>query len=308
MAPDAYKIPYKLNLAVTIVCSVGYFLLLYLASHASHYIWMLGCAVVFAFMMVPVYSLIHEAEHQLLHPHDKTNTLLGRWLCMLFIVPYTFMKHCHLKHHKKNRTDEEMWDLYYEHQNKWKRYGNMYGMMVGIGYFALWLSVLLFATWPRLLYTRFFRSKPEIAGFIRGSDTKEKIRKSTYESWAIIVFQVAVFMLLDLHWQGYLLLFTAHGFLWSSQNYVNHAFSPRDIINGAHNLRMPAWGKWVYLNFNLHQAHHQHPQIPWVHLPAFVNRGSQRMSFFRNYLELWKGPKLTNVPEPVKQQVQENDS
>jgi fatty acid desaturase len=248
--------------------------------------------------MVPVYSLIHEAEHNILHPAGRINNVLGRWLCALFISPFTFFKHCHLKHHKKNRTDEEMWDLYYEHQDKWKRYGTLYGMMIGFGYFSLWLAVLLFAFAPRLIYSKFFYSNKEIAGFIKGSDRQDKIGPSRWESLLAIAFQLAIFFVLHLNLTSWLTLFVMHGFLWSSQNYVNHAFSPRDIINGAHNLKIPVWLKWFYLNFNLHLAHHQNPKVPWIHLPAFIKHGKKRMAFFRNYLRLWKGPKPTNDPEP----------
>ena len=89
-----------------------------------------------------------------------------------------------------------------------------------------------------------------------------------------------------------------HRFVWSSQNYVNHAFSPRDIINGAHNLKMPLWLKPIYLNFNMHLAHHQNPHVPWLHLPSFIKSRKGGISFYRNYTRLWKGPQLTKVKSP----------
>ena len=298
MVTDQYKIPDKTNLVITILCTCVYFVLLWTASHVNNYGWVLLCGFLFAVTMVPVYSLIHEAEHSIINSNEIVNNIMGRWLSTLFIAPYTFFKHCHLKHHKKNRTDEEMWDLYYEHQNKLKRYGTLYGMMIGIGYFSMWLAVLLYAIAPRLIYTRFFFSHKEVGGFLKGSDRIDKIVKSRWESILVIIFQVTLFFILDLKWTSWLTLFAMHGFLWSSQNYVNHAFSPRDIINGAHNLQIPIWLKLIYLNFNLHLAHHQNPKISWIHLPAFIKQGKGRISFFRNYLRLWKGPRLTEEAEP----------
>jgi fatty acid desaturase len=298
MSIEAYKIPDKINTLILLVSSSAYFTLLWVASHVNHFGWVVLLGILFAFIMVPVYSLIHEAEHGILHSNKRINDGMGRWLSTLFIAPYTFFKHCHLKHHKKNRTDEEMWDLYYEHQGKLKRYGTLYGMMIGLGYFSMWLAVLLYAIAPRLIYTPFFNSHREVGGFLKGSDRKDKIVKSRLESWLVIVFQILIFYFLDLKWTSWLTLFVMHGFLWSSQNYVNHAFSPRDIINGAHNLKVPIWLKLVYLNFNLHLAHHQNPKVPWLHLPHFVKNGNGRISFFRNYLRLWKGPRLTHEPEP----------
>src|SRR5665213_659519 len=144
MATERYKIPDKTNLVITVLCSCAYFALLWTASHVPDYGWVLLCGFLFAIIMVPVYSLIHEAEHSIVNSNEAVNNIMGRWLSTLFIAPYTFFKHCHLKHHKKNRTDEEMWDLYYEHQDKLKRYGTLYGMMIGFGYFSMWLAVLLY--------------------------------------------------------------------------------------------------------------------------------------------------------------------
>jgi hypothetical protein len=123
-----------------------------------------------------------------------------------------------------------MWDLYYEHQNKKLRYGNLYLMMVGSGYLAIWLSVVLFAVAPGLVNSSFFKKHTEIRGFLADSDD--------------------------------------------------------------------AWLNPFYLIFNLHLAHHQNPKIPWVHLPKVIRSGAGRISFFRNYLRLWKGPRLTNEKSP----------
>ena len=303
MTSKHYKIPNRINLSITLICSLLYFLLLWMASHVQHYGWVILCGFLFAVNMVPVYSLIHEAEHGILHSNERINNMMGRWLSTLFIAPYTFFKHCHLKHHKKNRTDEEMWDLYYEQQDKLRRYGTLYGMMIGLGYFSMWLAVLLYAIAPTLIYSRFFLSNTEIGGFLKGSDRKDKVIHSRRESILVILFQIIIFYLLDLNWVSWITLFVMHGFLWSSQNYVNHAFSPRDIIQGAHNLKIPSWLKWIYLNFNLHLAHHQNPKIPWIHLPEYVSEGGGRITFLRNYLRLWKGPRLTREPSPLLNEI-----
>ena len=293
-----YAIPVGTNLAIIVVCSILYFVLLYAGSHAETVVGTIGYGVVFAVVLIPVYSLIHEAAHTLLHPSPRWNDWLGRWLCSLFIVSLTFFKHCHLRHHTKNRTDIEMWDLYLEHQQKWKRYGNLYLMMVGLGACALWLSVVMYALAPSLVSCGVLQRHREIAGFLEGSNQKQKIAAMRRESWLVILFQACIIGLLGLSPQAWLIMFLIHGFVWSSQNYVNHAFSPRDIINGAHNLGMPPWLKPVYLNFNLHLAHHQNPLIPWIHLPRFIASGRGRMSFFRNYVRLWKGPRLSREPNP----------
>ena len=47
-----------------------------------------------------------------------------------------------------------------------------------------------------------------------------------------------------------------------------------------------------------HLAHHQHPRVPWIHLPRFVDFRAERPSFLRTYLSLWKGPRPATEPSP----------
>jgi fatty acid desaturase len=297
-APVTHPIPTAMNLCGVVVCSTLCLLLLYGASRASSVGEVLACAVAFAIVLVPTYSLIHEAEHEMLVPDRRWNDLLGRWLCVLFVVSFAFLKHCHLRHHRKNRTDIEMWDLYLENQVPWQRRWNLYLMMSGLGYLMLWVSVILFALAPPLVYVGFFQRHTEMAGFLEGSERRLDAIRS--ESWMVLAVWALAFWLLDLEPVAFLALYGAAGFLWSSQTYVNHAFSPRDIINGAHNLKMPRWLLPVYLNFNLHLAHHQHPHVPWIHLPGLVQPSIARVGFFRNYLRLWGGPRLTLEGSPER--------
>ncbi|MGB8192093.1 MAG: fatty acid desaturase, partial [Chitinophagaceae bacterium] len=252
--PSTYTIPVKINLLMVIACTGLYVFLMYTAAHTALIGYKLLLGLAFGIVMIPVYSLIHEAEHGLLLPSWKWNVFAGRWLCCLFIAPFTFFRHCHLKHHKKNRTDEEMWDLYYEHQNKWLRHGNLYLMMMGFGYLAVWLSVLIFAFHPRLIYSRIFQGHTEIKGFLNGCDDGPKLSTTRKECIVVIAFQLLLLWMMNWDILSWAILLLVHGFIWSSQNYVNHAFSPRDIINGAHNLKVPVWLNVVYLNFNIHLA------------------------------------------------------
>jgi fatty acid desaturase len=302
-----YSIPSRLNLFIIAACTAA-FSGLFLAGMQVHVLWiriLLGMA--FGIVMIPVYSLMHEAAHNTLHPSAGINVFLGRWLCTLFVIPFTFYRHCHLKHHKKNRTDDEMWDLYYEHQHKWLRYGNLYLMMIGFGYQAICLSVLLFSVSPKLVISPFFKKHTEVNGFLNGFTEVKKLRTAQLESIVVIAFQLLLLWLIDWDWSLWLIFYLAHGFIWSSHNYVNHAFSPREIINGAHNLKIPVWLNFIYLNFNIHLAHHQHPHIPWVHLPSFIRSGKDRISFYRNYIRLWKGPRLTNEKPPNENKGREQE-
>ena len=295
-----YPIPVVANIVAVGTCSAIYFLLLYTASRATTTAGVVGVALFFAAIMIPIYSLIHEAEHDMLVPGARWNDILGRWLCALFGVSFAFLRHCHMRHHKKNRTDNELWDHYLSHQVKWKRRCNLYLMLSGSSYLLLWLSVVLFALAPSLVYRGLFQRHAEIASFLEGSNREGKIRIFQRDSWMVLGIQASTLFAMRLEFTSWLVLLAVHGFVWSSQNYVNHAYSPRDIVNGAHNLKLPRWLLPVYLNFNLHLAHHQHPNVPWIHLPGLVPTSIARISFFRNYLRLWCGPRLTLEKNPAR--------
>jgi fatty acid desaturase len=299
-AAERYPIPIVANVVAVVASSAIYFLLLYFASRTTTAIGLLAAAFLFAVVMIAIYSLIHEAEHGLLVPDPGLNRFLGRWLCALFGVSFAFLTHCHMRHHRNNRTDSEIFDLYLAHHTRWKRRLNLYLMLSGATYFLIVLSVVLFAFAPSLVYGGFFQRRSETATFLEGSDRNGKLRTYRLESGLVIAIQVAGFFILQLDLAAWLVLFAVHGFAWSSQNYVTHAFSPRHVVNGAHNLKLPQWLTPVYLHFNLHLAHHQHPHVPWVHLPGLVHPSVARIGFLRNYLRLWGGPRPTLEPNPAR--------
>jgi len=296
---EKYPIPNRLNGFIIGVSSIFHILLLWIGSHLPTDWALLGIGLLFSLNLIPVYSLIHEAEHGLLHSNSKWNYMLGAWLGILFFAPFSFLRKCHLNHHTHNRTDYEMWDLYYEHQNKWVRHGYLYLIMMGMTWILIAVATVLFSFAPRLVYSRIFTWNRDIRGLIKDTDREVILRRTIRESRLVLTFYAVLFFVLQLEPLAFLILFLIHGFIWTSQNYVNHAFSPRDIINGAHNHRMNPVFKYLYLNFHLHLAHHQNPKIPWIHLNRFVKKDSGRFSYWKTYFRLWKGPELTYEPPPI---------
>ena len=92
-----------------------------------------------------------------------------------------------------------------------------------------------------------------------------------------------------LDWIGWLACYWAFGLNWSSLQYTDHAWSPRDVHEGAWNLRFWPLTQMVFLNYNLHLVHHRRPDIPWLHLPRFVRRDDPSPSFWSIYWPLWAG-------------------
>lgn len=78
---------------------------------------------------------------------------------------------------------------------------------------------------------------------------------------------------------------------WSVLQYADHAWSARDTLSGAWNLKAPLPVRWLALNYFDHLAHHEHPQEPWFRLRKIAETQNSRPqpSFWRIYRSLWKG-------------------
>mgnify|MGYP001157092315 CR=1 FL=1 len=296
---NTFPIPNKLNVFLTLIYFCFSFFILILGSSMDFSLWFFILAMIFGISMIPIYSLLHESDHNVLHSSIGINNLLGRILSLIFVAPYTFLKQCHLGHHRRNRTDFEMFDLYYDYQSKIKRRIMLWILLLGVHWLLLPLSAILLLFYPSFLSNRLFRSNVEAEGML-SSINASTIAIIRLESISLVLFHVVVIYAFHLNPMSYLVMYLFHAFVWSSQNYVNHAYSERDIINGAHNHKVGILGNLLYLNFNLHLAHHQNPKISWIHLPKLVKTQKGRKSFFRAYLELWKGPILTTEASPIE--------
>ena len=85
--------------------------------------------------------------------------------------------------------------------------------------------------------------------------------------------------------------YAAFAINWSSLQYADHAFTVRHVHDGAWNLRVPRPVELLFLHYHHHKAHHQNPQVPWLHLPKYVDFTEPRPSFFGIWLRMWRGPR-----------------
>jgi fatty acid desaturase len=291
-------IPARLNLLlVAAVCSVVIGVQ-WMASHASWGWPVLAWGGVFSVAMVTLYTLKHEAVHGLLHPDSRWNHACGVLLGLFFLVPFSFYKHGHMGHHRRNRADTEMFDLYYAHDNRLLKTLYLWSILAGLFYVlfvALGVFLLLV---PGAVIAVGKRAGVWTNGYVLGSIDPATLPRIRSEVLAIFATQAALFTLLDLQWAPYLALYACHAVFWSSQDYARHAFSPRDILGGAHNLRRNRFLSLVFLNNNCHLAHHRNPRAPWIHLPSLVSEKEWGPPLWRNYLRMLKGPELTEEPAP----------
>lgn len=289
---EEFPIPGWRNVALTFVALPATWGLLWAGSHAPLG-WALLAAWAFSLVHHLPFSLLHEAVHGVFSTNRRVNEAFGVLTAAAFPTSFTTQRIAHLGHHRRNRTDRELYDYYLPHQsralrNLWLYAGNLFGLywfLVPIGNL-----VYLLAPW---IYTspRFVHGPARLLGF--EPYVEEIAREGKLRIWLecllALVYQVALVTLLDLTWQGWLLCYGAFALHWSALQYVDHAWSPRDIVNGAWDLRVLPVTRALALNYHYHLAHHRHPTVPWVHLPRLVDETRPRPTFWSIYFSLWGG-------------------
>ncbi len=295
-------VPTRLNLILAL-CATGLALsMLWLASNTDSTIWFVGAVVVFAFINNTVFSLLHEAVHGIFHKDLLVNEWVGRILAAFFPTGFTLQRIAHLGHHRRNRTDAEMFDYYQPGDNLLLKYFQWYGILTGLYWLLPPLASLVFLLTPTWLIKRIIAlsQKSDLAfqfsaeGMLSGYNNAPYARIKA-EILLSIAIQIALFYFLHLNLFGWLACYAAFGFAWSSLQYTDHAFSKRDVYDGAWNLRVNKVIQYIFLNYHHHRVHHQNPTVPWLYLERYIDAGEYRPSFLEIYLKMWGGPRP--VPE-----------
>ncbi|MDK2125820.1 fatty acid desaturase [Parachitinimonas caeni] len=286
----------RLNLLLISAVAVLTLGLLWLGSHLP-----LGgtllCGLLMAFVLLTNYALMHEAAHRVLHGQRWLNDLLGSFAGMLFPMSFTLLRFGHAVHHCCNRTDHEMFDYYYPHDRLWLKYGQWYGLISGLYYPLVPLGSILLAVAPALLRSGPFR-RARTTAVLFDDFGAPQIRRVRIEVVATAVFWWAMFAWLDLQWQSVLLMYACFGFNWATRQYVTHAFSRRDVMSGAWNMRVSRPMGWILLNGQWDLVHHQQPWLPWTELAKAGQNSEPPVSYWRHYFRQWLGPRPNTEPAP----------
>lgn len=291
------RIPGALNVAVATVVLAANACLLWAASHAATWVGVLLAAAAFSYTNNTVYSLLHECVHRKFHRSPRVNEWFGRVLSASFPTGFTFHRLCHLGHHRRNRTEVERFDYYEPGDNRLLKYLQWYGILTGLYWFIPPLGCVFVLLVPRRVLLRVIDT--------RGSKTAEHLgaeamlegvgsasaTRMRLEILLSLAVQVIMWRLLDLSIAGWAACYAAFALNWSALQYADHAFSELDVRDGAWNLRVSRVVQYIFLNYHHHRAHHQHPDVPWIHLGRFVDFSAPRPSFIAIYLRMWKGPR-----------------
>jgi fatty acid desaturase len=236
---------------------------------------------------------MHEAVHGVFSTSRQRNDLFGTLSAPAFPTSFTLQKIAHLGHHRRNRTDEELYDYCLPGQSRVARNFQLYvGNLMGFYWMCIPLSNLIYLVAPWLFTSSAFIQGPArnlgFEPYAREIAAHSKLR-IWLECLLALSYQIALWWLLDLTWQGWLMCYWAFALHWSALQYVDHAFSPRDVVNGAWNMKVLPLTRALSLNYHYHLAHHRHPQASWVRLPDLIDPADARPTFWRIYFKLWRG-------------------
>ena len=281
-----------LNWAILVLAFAATWVSLWTCCHGPW--WAVGPAAIgFALVNNTPFCLMHEAVHGVASPSLRRNELMGKIAAVTLPTSFSMQRVAHLGHHRRNRTDQELYDYYLPGQKRWLRNLWMYsGNLLGGYWCCIPIFGLLYLVAPWAWRSRFFvEGLAPALGFgpYVAEMSKLPVRRVWPEVATAFAYQVAVFKLLGLSWPGWLLAHWFFALHWSVLQYVDHAWSARDVREGAWNLRVAAPFRWIALNYHLHLAHHRHTDAPWTALPSLVDPDTYSPRFIDIYRSLWGG-------------------
>ena len=300
-------IPSSLNIFLAIGSILALMLLLYTTAQTESWWLKIVCMILFAYTGNTTFSLLHEAVHSNFHHNRKVNYIFGNICAAVFPTAFSFQKRCHLNHHRNNRTQYELFEMYDDRDNKLVKNITLYGVLTGVYWAVPFIGSMWLLLNPKSLLNSSFSGKENYevgrmggASMLRSFDNLsiKEIRRMRLEVLTTLIFQILMFFTLNLTLIAYFLCYCSFAVTWSALQYADHAYSVRDIRNGAWNLKVHPITKAFFLNYHDHLAHHQHPNVPWIHLPKFVDPEKERPEFLTIYLKMWRGLVKMDQKEP----------
>jgi fatty acid desaturase len=128
------------------------------------------------------------------------------------------------------------------------------------------------------------------------------IKKIRIELVLGMIWWSLLFWLLDLNLLSVFLLYAFFWFNWSTRQYVTHAFSKRDVIDGAHNLKVGWIMAHIFLNSHWDLVHHNYPKARWQQLPELGKSSRTPIAYWPQYFKQWRGPRTNKeiAPKAIK--------
>jgi fatty acid desaturase len=290
----AFPIPQLLNLLIIAGQLAAMFAIFYGASIASAWLQVVLLAAAFAIVGNSVYSIIHEAEHRMLHSNPRVNDTLGTIMALFFPAPYHLIRHGHLCHHRFNRSDHEAFDLYFEGDLPVVKWIKFYGIITGVYWVTVAMANIAVLVCPFLLKRKFLEFDQPIAEFVDSLDERQW-RLIRIEALLAVALHTSIVLFMGIPLLNYFLVYFGFGFSWSAMQYVHHFGTERHVLRGTRNLWLFAPVDLLWLHHNWHLTHHQQPTVPWLYLRRLGRAQDPHREFLVwHYLRMWRGPRYTD--------------
>jgi len=286
-------IPGRLNLAIAAVQLVALCSILWAAGHVHQWSFVFLLALAYGIVMNSGYAMLHEAEHNLLHANPIVNQSAGALLALFFPAPFHLIRQGHIGHHVRNRSDDEAFDLYFEDENRFWKYVQLYGTLTGMFWVLIYFTNVVVLFRPAIITPRYTRFNRPTEAFLESLNPKYR-RIIQLEALAVILMHAAMIYFWKIPIVNYLAVMFGFGFIWSAMQYAHHYGTVREVQKGAMNLKTFGVLDRVWLNHNWHLNHHMSPTVPWVYLPTLSEPNESRGSLVKAYLREWRGPQFSD--------------
>lgn len=242
---------------------------------------------------LPFWSLIHEAIHKNLLPGREVNEAAGRFLSVLFGIPFQVLRFGHLMHHQYNREWEA--ELYDDSQSSIVAHLTHFSKMLGGLYLSEVAAAFALAQLPLSLSKRVmklvFADGRHYEAALKALLKKESVDKIRIDSFLIMLLY-GLFFVASGSWTLPLVIILGRAFAVSMMDNAYHYGTPLDNSVPAKELRAGVIFERFILNFNHHLTHHGNPALPWNQLPAqrISNGGSYTEDLIDAVLAQFRGP------------------
>jgi len=286
---EAFSIPGRLNLTIAGAQLIVILSIFWAAGQVRTWWAVALLALAYGIVMNSAYAMLHEAEHNLLHPHPKVNQTVGTTLAFFFPAPFHLIRQGHIGHHLRNRSDDEAFDLYFDDENKFWKFAQLYGVLTGLFWVVIYLSNVLALIKPSLVSPRRARFNHATEAFFESLNPKYR-RLIQLEALLIVLLHAGMIWFWHIPLAHYFAVMFGFGFIWSAMQYAHHYGTVRDVAKGAMNLKTFRLLDVIWLNHNWHLNHHMRPTVPWIYLPSLSGPNEKRGSLLAAYLNEWRGP------------------
>jgi fatty acid desaturase len=242
---------------------------------------------------LPFWSLIHESIHKNLLPGREVNEAAGRFLSVLFGIPFQVLRFGHLMHHQYNREWEA--ELYDDSQSSIVAHLTHFSKMLGGLYLSEVFAAFALAQLPLSVSKRVmkmvFADGRHYEAALNALLKKESVDKIRVDSFLIILLY-GLFFVASGSWTLPLVIILGRAFAVSMMDNAYHYGTPLDNSVPAKELRAGAIFERFILNFNHHLTHHRNPALPWnqLRVQRIANGGDYTEDLVDAVLAQFKGP------------------